>query len=109
MVMLDASRRGLRVPPLAAWSLGVGIVATVGADLAHGLGHGPIGALVSVWSAVALIGSFELLMMLVRSAPLGVPAWTTRCPRSWCLSLYRSWSRMYDLWSGRSSPGARGS
>jgi hypothetical protein len=68
MVMLDASRRGARVPPLAGWSLGVGIVATVGANLAHGLGHGPIGALVSAWPAVALIGSFELLMMLVRSA-----------------------------------------
>jgi hypothetical protein len=36
--------------------------------LPHGLGHGPIGALVSAWPAVALIGSFELLMMLVRSA-----------------------------------------
>jgi hypothetical protein len=68
MVVLDASRRGARVPPLAGWSLGVGIVATVGANLAHGLGHGPVGALVSAWPAVALIGSFELLMMLVRSA-----------------------------------------
>jgi hypothetical protein len=57
MVVLDGSRRGLRVPPLAAWSLGVGIVATVGANLAHGLGHGPIGALVSAWPAVALVGS----------------------------------------------------
>ena len=45
-----------------------GVVATVGANLAHGLGQGPIGALVSAWPAVALIGSFELLMMLVRSA-----------------------------------------
>jgi hypothetical protein len=71
MVVLDASRRGARVPPLAGWSLGVGIVATVGANLAHGLGHGPIGALVSAWPAVALIGSFELLMMLVRSARRG--------------------------------------
>jgi hypothetical protein len=71
MVVLDASRRKERVPPLAAWSLGVGIVATVGANLAHGLGHGPIGALVSAWPAVALIGSSELLMMLVRSARRG--------------------------------------
>jgi hypothetical protein len=67
MVVLDASRRNERVPPLAAWSLGVGIVATVGANLAHGLGHGPIGALVSAWPALALVGSFELLMMLIRS------------------------------------------
>lgn len=67
MVVLDASRRNERVPPLAAWSLGVGIVATVGANLAHGLGHGPIGALVSAWPALALVASFELLMMLIRS------------------------------------------
>jgi hypothetical protein len=68
MVVLDASRRNQRVPRLALWSLGVGIVATVGANLAHGLGHGPIGALVSSWPALALVGSFELLMLLVRTA-----------------------------------------
>jgi Protein of unknown function (DUF2637) len=49
MVVLDASRRNNRVPRLAAWSLGVGIVATAGANLAHGLGHGPAGAVVSAW------------------------------------------------------------
>jgi hypothetical protein len=37
------------------------------ANLAHGLGHGPIGALVSAWPALALAGSFELLMTLVRT------------------------------------------
>ena len=67
MVVLDASRRNQRVPRLAAWSLGVGIVATVGANLAHGIGHGPVGALVSAWPALALVGSFELLMMLIRA------------------------------------------
>lgn len=67
MVILDANRRSTRVPPLAGWCLGVGIVATVGANLAHGLGHGPIGALVSAWPALALVGSYELLMMLIRT------------------------------------------
>ncbi len=67
MVMLDASRRSQRVPRLAGWSLAVGIVATVGANLAHGVVHGPVGALVSAWPAVALAGSFELLMMLIRT------------------------------------------
>ena len=67
MVVLDASRRGQPVPRLAAWSLGAGIVATVGANLAHGVGHGPVGALVSAWPALALVGSFELLMMLIRT------------------------------------------
>jgi hypothetical protein len=66
MVVLDASRRNHSVPRLALWSLGAGIVATVGANLAHGLGHGPVGALVSARPALALVGSFELLMMLVR-------------------------------------------
>ncbi len=44
-VVLDASRRDQPVPRLAAWSLGTGIVATVGANLAHGVGLGPVGAL----------------------------------------------------------------
>jgi len=67
MVVLDASRRNRPVPRLAAWSLSAGIVATVGANLAHGIGHGPVGALVSAWPALALVGSFELLMMLIRT------------------------------------------
>src|ERR1700744_605418 len=67
MVVLDASRRDHRVPRLAAWSLGAGICATVGPNLAHGVGHGPVGALVSAWPALALVGSFELLMMLIRT------------------------------------------
>jgi DNA-binding NarL/FixJ family response regulator len=41
-------------------------VATVGANLAHGLSHGSVGALVSAWPALALVGSFELLMLLIR-------------------------------------------
>jgi hypothetical protein len=67
MVMLDANRRHQPVPALAKWSLGVGIVATISANLAHGMGHGPIGALVSAWPAVALVGAYELLMALVRA------------------------------------------
>jgi hypothetical protein len=51
MLILDASRHDQPVPPLARWCLGAGIAATIGANLAHGLGHGPIGALVSAWPA----------------------------------------------------------
>ena len=54
MVILDASHRKQPVPLLAKWSLGVGIAATIGANVAHGLNHGPIGALVSAWPALAL-------------------------------------------------------
>jgi hypothetical protein len=67
MLILDANRRHQAVPPLARWCLGAGILATIGANLAHGLGHGPIGALVSAWPALALAGSFELLMTLIRA------------------------------------------
>ena len=34
-----------------AWSAGAGIVATVRVNPAYGIGHGPIGAVVSVWRA----------------------------------------------------------
>jgi hypothetical protein len=36
--------------------------------VAHGLGHGPVGAVVAAWPAVALVGSSELLMMVIRSS-----------------------------------------
>jgi hypothetical protein len=68
MVVLDAGRRNRPVPALARWSLAAGIVATIGANVAHGAAHGVIGALVSAWPALALIGSFELLMTLIRNA-----------------------------------------
>ena len=60
MVMLDSARRGAQVPALAQWLLGLGIVATLAANVAHGLGHGLIGAAVAAWPAVALVGSYEL-------------------------------------------------
>ena len=47
MVMLDSARRGVPVPSLARWLLGLGIAATLAANVAHGLGHGPIGAAVA--------------------------------------------------------------
>ena len=38
MVMLDSARRQTRVPGLARWLLGLGIAATLAANVAHGLG-----------------------------------------------------------------------
>jgi hypothetical protein len=75
MVMLDAARRGARVPALARWLLGLGIVATLAANVAHGLGQGVLGAVVGAWPAVALVGSYELLMVIIRGAqpPAGAP------------------------------------
>jgi hypothetical protein len=78
MVMLDSARRGVPVPVLARWLLSLGIAATLTANVAHGLGHG---AGVAAWPAVALVGSYELLIMVIRGAqpPDGVPG-TTRAP-----------------------------
>ena len=72
MVMLDSARRKEPVPPFARWLLGLGIAATLAANVTHGLGHGLIGAAVAAWPAVALVGSYELLMMVIRSSQ--VPA-----------------------------------
>ena len=69
MVMLDCARRKVPVPALARWLLGLGITATLAANVAHGLGHGLTGA-VAAWSAVAPVGSYELFMMISRSAQL---------------------------------------
>src|SRR5215469_12228539 len=72
---LDSARRKATVPAVARWLLGLGIAATLAANLAHGLGHGPVGAAVAAWPAVALGGSYELLMMVIRGsqpAPGGV-------------------------------------
>jgi hypothetical protein len=67
MVMLQAARRRVPMPALAVWLLALGIVATLAANVMHGLGHGPVGAAVAAWPAIALVGSYELLMVLVRN------------------------------------------
>jgi hypothetical protein len=56
-----------RFPGWRVWLLGLGIVATLAAKVAHGLGRGLIGVAVGAWPAVALVGSYELLMVIIRS------------------------------------------
>ena len=68
MVVLYAARHRLAVPALARWLLALGIVATLGANIAHGWHVGPIGAAVAAWPAASLVGSYELLLWLVRTA-----------------------------------------
>jgi hypothetical protein len=80
MVMLDAARRRTPVPALARWLLGLGIAATLAANVAHGLGHGLVGAAVAAWPAVALVGSYELLTIMIRSSQPGSGHWV-RCGR----------------------------
>jgi len=77
MVLLDAARRGARAPGLARWLLAAGIGATLAANVAAGLHFGPVGAVVAAWPALALVGSYETLMVIIRAgaAPAvpGVP------------------------------------
>ena len=84
-----------RYPALARWLLVLGIVATLAANVAQGWSHGPVGAVVAAWPAVSLVGSYELLAWIIRTAAAGEPArvpaadherqqpdqpWTGPCP-----------------------------
>ena len=53
---------------LAGSGSGLGIAGTLAANVAHGLGYGPVGAAVAAWPAVALAGSYELLMTVIRGS-----------------------------------------
>jgi hypothetical protein len=70
MAMLDSARHGVQAPVLARCLLTLGIAATLAANVAHGLGHGWVSAAVGAWPAVALVGSYELLMVIIRDAQL---------------------------------------
>jgi len=68
MVILYAARHRLTVPRLARWMLALGIAASLAANVAQGRSHGLVGAVVAAWPAVALVGSYELLAWMVRTA-----------------------------------------
>jgi len=66
--------------PAAHWLLGLGIAATLAANVAHGLGDGLAGTTAAARPAVALVGSYELLMTIIRSAA-GPPEHAAQPPR----------------------------
>ena len=68
MVILYAARHRVPVPALARWLLGLGIAATLAANMAQGWSHGPVGAVIAAWPAASLVGSYELLVWLIRTA-----------------------------------------
>ena len=68
MVVLYAARHKVPVPSLARWLPGLGIAATLTANIAQGWSHGPLGAVVAACPAVSLIGSYELLVWLIRTS-----------------------------------------
>jgi hypothetical protein len=68
MVLLDAARHREAAPRLAWWMLAAGIVATLGMNVLAGLPSGWLSAVVATWPALAFVGCYELLMLLVRAA-----------------------------------------
>ena len=92
MVILYAARHRVPAPPLARWLLGLGIAATLTANMAQGWSHGPVGAIVAAWPAVSLVGSYELLVWLIRTsgAPTPVPPAGHPCENAACRGAARS-------------------
>ncbi len=81
LAMLHEARNGRRAPALARFMLGLGVAATVGANVAYGSAFGVLGAVISAWPAVAFIGSVEMAMGLVRAVRAG-PAVARTVPPS---------------------------
>lgn len=68
LVMLHAARRELDVPQLARWMLGLGVGATVAANVEYGMPFGWLAAVISAWPAVAFVGSVEMAVRFVRDS-----------------------------------------
>jgi Protein of unknown function (DUF2637) len=73
MVIWYAARHQLAVPVMARCLLALGIVATLAANVAHGWSHGPVGAVVAAWPAVSLVGTFELVLWVIRATAPSAP------------------------------------
>jgi hypothetical protein len=73
MVIWYAARHQLAVPVMARCLLALGIVATLAANVAHGWSHGPVGAVVAAWPAVSLVGTFELVLWIIRATAASAP------------------------------------
>jgi hypothetical protein len=92
MVVLCAARHRVPVPSLARWLLGLGIAATLTANMAQGWSHGLVGAAVAAWPAVSLVGSYELLVWLIRASGAVEPGPLADhfCDRAACCAATRS-------------------
>jgi hypothetical protein len=86
MVVLYAARHRVPVPSLTRWLLALGIAATLTANMAQGWSHGPVGAVVAAWPAVSLVGSYELLVWLIRTSGVAArePSAVHRCKDGAC-------------------------
>lgn len=61
-LIIAASLALKTTPVLARWMLGLGVAATVGANVAYGLPEGSLAAILSAWPGVSFVGSAELLL-----------------------------------------------
>lgn len=71
LVILHYTRRHRRAPWHAWDLLVIAVCATVGANVAGGLDHGVVGAIVTGWPALVAVGTFELLIRLLRDGSPG--------------------------------------
>jgi hypothetical protein len=68
LTLLYCSRYDLNPPRLARFTLWAGILATLAANVTHGLEYNLGAGLVGAWPAIALTLSVELLVWVVRSS-----------------------------------------
>lgn len=82
LAMLRSARSGLTTGGLARVGLALGVLATIGANVASGLPHGVIGAVIAGWPAAAFIVAVEIAIGMVRrkpvKTPISVPATSTQ-------------------------------
>ena len=75
MVVLYAARHRVPIPSLARWLLGLGIAATLTANMAQGWSHGLVGAVVAAWPAVSLVGKVADCAIFARFCPARSGCW----------------------------------
>jgi len=76
VVLLSRAREHRSAGALPYAVLLSGVLATLAANVACGLGHGIAGAIVSAWPALAFVGTVEMLMLVIRQdqpAPRSAP------------------------------------
>ncbi len=73
LVMLHEARQRRGTPVLARLMLGLGVAATLAANVAYGAAYGRMGAVIWAWPAVAFVGAAEMVMLQVRRAAPPLP------------------------------------
>lgn len=80
LAMFRSARAGLGSPVIARAGLFLGILATLGANVASGVSHGPVGAVIAGWPAVAFVISAEIAIGMVRRKPARIASAVASAP-----------------------------